>query len=527
MDYTVENVRDPKYGALGDGNRDDTSAITKALRTVEASGGGIVYLPQGAYKISGVLAIGSNTIVRGAGPGTVIFNGNPSNVTMLQINGNHTAVEELVIRYDTPQVGIGIFWAANTLHTRISKCTFTGATAQAVYLDRPGIEHVSVTDCRFDGVLYGILTNLNANDLSDLRINNNHFVNISGDAIEINSPIQMMGVNREPFDAAYNISIHGNYISCPPEQSSSVNAGFGIGIAGGTYISITGNVIANCRQQGIHIEDNASHINITGNTIHDIGSSPDLGTNSGIYVIHSDYLTISSNTIRKCGDYGIQLDFSMGEQVNEVVLTSNLITECSTGGIRITGDTYSDFHVADNIVNRNGGSGLSIAGQPIGLKVLDNTFRNNAAYGIQLVNGGFLSEFSGNSLYSNALGPVFFETAPPRIPVPMRDQNNYVTAVVSGSYTPWVDALSLGKAAEGLLYLVAKQGPLSKTDLYRVVWNGTALTITKIRQDYIGAIDLVTPKMRGSFLQVQAYRPSSTGTTVEFSVQFFGTILIG
>lgn len=63
---TVFNVRDPAYGAKGDGTTDDTAAIQAAFNAKDTAGGGTVFFPIGHYKITSAIDIGSAIcVVRG------------------------------------------------------------------------------------------------------------------------------------------------------------------------------------------------------------------------------------------------------------------------------------------------------------------------------------------------------------------------------------------------------------------------------------------------------------------------------
>lgn len=62
------NVKDPAYGAKGDGSTDDTTAITNALSAANTAGGGIVYFPVGTY-LTGNQTLQPNVHMLGAGLG--------------------------------------------------------------------------------------------------------------------------------------------------------------------------------------------------------------------------------------------------------------------------------------------------------------------------------------------------------------------------------------------------------------------------------------------------------------------------
>jgi Pectate lyase superfamily protein len=66
-------VTDSQYGADPNGNDDSTAAFQNAIRVVSNAGGGVVYAPDGTYKISGTLSVPNGVTLRGdwtaPGPG--------------------------------------------------------------------------------------------------------------------------------------------------------------------------------------------------------------------------------------------------------------------------------------------------------------------------------------------------------------------------------------------------------------------------------------------------------------------------
>jgi hypothetical protein len=66
----VYNVKDPRFGARGDGVTDDTAAINAALQACNQTNGGMVYFPPGTYIVSGAssqFALAEFTYFVGAG----------------------------------------------------------------------------------------------------------------------------------------------------------------------------------------------------------------------------------------------------------------------------------------------------------------------------------------------------------------------------------------------------------------------------------------------------------------------------
>jgi hypothetical protein len=106
------NARNPPFGAVGNGTTDDTAAIQSALNNVAASGGGIVFLPQGNYLINSSLTVPAQTSLVGvwrapsafsqnlgttllAVAGAGATNGNP----LITLQGNNSTLEGVTVYY--------------------------------------------------------------------------------------------------------------------------------------------------------------------------------------------------------------------------------------------------------------------------------------------------------------------------------------------------------------------------------------------------------------------------------------------
>ncbi|MFC0212028.1 right-handed parallel beta-helix repeat-containing protein [Paenibacillus chartarius] len=513
----VFDVTSSVYGANGSDTADDTAAIQKALDAAGTTGGGIVYFPKGTYVTSKDLKVYSNTKLLGSQAKISKADvGDSYAVFAIQPGQSKIVFEELWIENNKSSGSIGIDFGMNSSDIDVQDNRFTGRYAQSVNINATGVKHIEVTGNHFEEVNYAVLTNHQATDVRDVRIVNNEFINIYSDAIELNHP-------GSTYTAGANIIIADNYLSVPAAYGSGTAGGFGIGVAGATHVSITGNIIENARYEAIHIEDEAKHISIVGNIINGVENDPDLVLNSGIYVIDGDYITVSGNSIRGANDYGIHLEYAQGTQATNTTITGNTVT-ASGGGIKVSGDGKADIIVSDNIATANQGHGLHVVGSPHSLKVTDNISRDNTGYGL-FVDGQSKGWYiSGNSLFDNGSGDIGLN-ATVTLPIPLRDQSRLLSGTVASSYTPWLDAFSLGKGAEGLLYVTATRDNARSVSIYKVSWNGTALTISQVANETFGTLGLDTPKMNGSKIQVHAYSPSPNGSTVQFDVQFEGLIM--
>lgn len=85
------NVKDPTYGAKGDGSTDDTSAIAAAVSAAGlATTGAILVFPPGTYRITSELAMGPNVSVLGTGARGAIINVDHATSNGLSFGGTNT-----------------------------------------------------------------------------------------------------------------------------------------------------------------------------------------------------------------------------------------------------------------------------------------------------------------------------------------------------------------------------------------------------------------------------------------------------
>ncbi len=158
----VFNVKD--YGATGDGDTDDLSAVNSALAAAEANGGGIVYLPAGEYNITSLtdaLKIPDKVIIAGEGTDkTVIntdkrisFSENYGGITRLTIKSDKVRAADNTDRLITGIVG----WLLYTNNPNI--CFFAKdmdmKIADGSALRSSGAHHLIIEDCGFDVTHYG------------------------------------------------------------------------------------------------------------------------------------------------------------------------------------------------------------------------------------------------------------------------------------------------------------------------------------------------------------------------------------
>lgn len=132
------NVKDPTYGAVGDGLADDTAAIQAAITACQGQGGGVVFLPQGTYAVtptgSPALAVTGNGVrLVGAGSKATILTKTANGVLLAASGPSTDSTGATHVRYFSLE-NIGLNGNSKT-----------GALLQAYYADNMSVRDVYMT----------------------------------------------------------------------------------------------------------------------------------------------------------------------------------------------------------------------------------------------------------------------------------------------------------------------------------------------------------------------------------------------
>ena len=264
------------FGAVGNGTTNDTAAILAAIATGNPINlCGLTYLIDGSGLSSNasIVNITTPTIIYGEGGG---FNikvpiSSASNITAFNIQSSFYAADTsftMVQATAGTQLAVqNIFSVFTTTSFQLNNCKLNGSAlaydanniyCYAIKVDgAASISGVVVQDCSFVGFLYGFVSLITFTGTVDgMRfIGANSFQNISGDALEFNAPNGTM----------VNILVDSARITNMIALSTITTAGFGIGVAKCTNVTITNCYVDATYIEGVHIEDLTSSVTVESN----------------------------------------------------------------------------------------------------------------------------------------------------------------------------------------------------------------------------------------------------------------------
>ncbi|MFB8763853.1 right-handed parallel beta-helix repeat-containing protein [Nocardiopsis alba] len=393
-----------EYGAVGDGETDDTAAIQSALSAVREAGGGTVWVPGGTYAIaSGPLRIYRRTrltlapdaVMLRTAPGTMLLNGD-SNQDFPGYSGHGDLIIE------------GGVWDANGVEVRQNNMAISIGHAERVtvrdttILDVPGFHAIE-----YNAIRQGRIINVTCRGM----------VNQTGDrsfseAIQVDlaaRPSLFGGFG--PYDGTVcdDILITGCAIGASDTPGS---APWGRGI--GSHSTAPGRPHRNIRVLSNHIEDTSEYAVgayvwadsiISGNTIARCGAGiwvrsldslkggDRTRVEDGTQITGSEPLvglTITGNLISDTGTYGgggaggaVAIIGEDTGEISSLVLGDNVVvgTAGSTNGLRIV--RVRNYSIARNTLTGIGNTGISQLGTRHGL-IGDNAITSAGGSGISV-----------------------------------------------------------------------------------------------------------------------------------------------
>lgn len=146
----VINVKDPDYGATGDGVTDDTTAIIAAN---VAAAGRPLYFPPGTYKVTTLAPSDVNLNWFGAGAGASVISGSTQTNLISITNNTNTGWKNFTgLSFTSSGTYDQLFGLEENQNVTFRNCTFDASNCTECAIlsnDQTGLSKVLITDCDF------------------------------------------------------------------------------------------------------------------------------------------------------------------------------------------------------------------------------------------------------------------------------------------------------------------------------------------------------------------------------------------
>jgi hypothetical protein len=225
------NVKDPAFGAIGNGVTDDTTAITAAIAAASSAGGGIVFFPPGTYIVSTLTPSVAEVTLMGGGAGSSTIRGNVANTQILKFNNNTVGSAKRLtgLQFSASASYDAILSIEQNQTVQIDHCLFVGDNITVALLQRHDIDgraNITVTDCEFDvASALSAIRNLSDDGESFISVKGCHFlVDVGFTGSIINGP-DFACIGNE-FDASAVVS--GIYYHVDAESNETTGKFLGV-----------------------------------------------------------------------------------------------------------------------------------------------------------------------------------------------------------------------------------------------------------------------------------------------------------
>lgn len=263
------DVKDPAYGAKGDGTTDDTAAIQAAITAAGTTG--TIYFPNGTYLISQTLTVKTNW--KGDGWSSVIKQANGANLSVMLTTSTSSTTSYLTI--------MDLLIDGNRANNSTVTCYgFYAWALQYSHIRNVRIQNVNGDGWRFDGGSVGgfgsTTSTVHLTDCWAYSCANNGLVLTSYAA-----DVHILGGDYG-FCGASAIDMQGGSSSIRGATLWGVSAGPGL-IIGAPAVQVTDCNIEGNNQQGILVNQYGSYALITGCKIYD-NSTAGNGSYDAVYI---------------------------------------------------------------------------------------------------------------------------------------------------------------------------------------------------------------------------------------------------
>jgi uncharacterized secreted repeat protein (TIGR03808 family) len=378
-----------EYGLLP-GSPSDQTAKLNALLTKASSSGQQIFLPPGAYIVSGVQFPAYVNLLGVSGKSRLLFGGKTGLVTA---NGSdHVQLSGVVIDGDGRPLGEGVrglFEASNIAHLVLDDCQIVGARKNAVDLfkcggriegsrisgasdaaifaaDSTGLQITGneINDCGNGGILVQRYeqgrdgTIITGNRVSNIRADaggtgqNGNSINIfrANNVVVSNNIINDSAFTAIRGNSASNLQISGNNCTGSGETAIYSEFAFEGAVVADNLVDGAANGISM-----VNFDSGGRLGTCSGNVVRNLSTKGPYPGTFGVGISVEADISVTGNVVENAPLYGIQLGW--GAYMRDVIATGNIVRESGEGIYVSIVEGVGSAIISDNIIqgSRNGG----------------------------------------------------------------------------------------------------------------------------------------------------------------------------
>jgi parallel beta-helix repeat protein len=319
----------------------DYTTIQKAVDALPPEGG-TVFIPAGIYKIiEPIIVKRSDVSLMGAGTGTILLNTSEDGKNTIELIGTE---EKPIWRVKVSDMHVkGNEKCGNAIYAnRVNEISLSD-----MWIDYHGKSGIYLDYCIENPRVYD--NNIAYNKEMGVLLDGCHDIVVSANQMEENG-IGIYG------NGLYNATITGNNI-----DDHIKNCIYFINTLGSI---ITANMLENCKEESVILDEKCDGIVVTGNTFRMpgvlsvikakgvviTGNAFDCSGSSALEVKESILITVSGNIFSGSGEDVDRVYGMVMSNVNDVSISGNTIVKPLEGGIYILGDKNGYINITGNTI---------------------------------------------------------------------------------------------------------------------------------------------------------------------------------